>query len=191
MRVTLALATACALFSVPAFAQTPNPNTPSSNPLAATGARTGAAAIGTQPGGTLSSRDFVNQVAIDNMFDVQAARLAEQKGDNPDKTFAKREISHHDRATTELKNLVMNKKVNAPVPTGLDSEYQQKIEALQKMSGKQFDEAFSKDMIQSHRNEIALFDQYTKDGNNADLKHWASENLPELREHLTNANKLS
>jgi putative membrane protein len=186
MKLTIALATACALFTVPALAQTPNVPPSTGAP-----SKTAAPTTGTPASGTISTRDFVNQVAMDNMFDVQAARMAEQKGDNPDKSFAKREITDHDKSANNLKTLVMSGKVNANIPTGLDSEYQQKVDALGKLSGKQFDTAFNKDMVQSHRNEIALVEQYTRGGDNADLKHWASTNLTELRDHLKNADKLT
>jgi putative membrane protein len=175
MKLTIALAAACALLTAPAFAQSPNvsPTT------------------GTPTSKTISTHDFVSQVAMDGMFDVQSARMAEQKGDSNAKTFAQREITDHGKAMNDLKKLVMTGKVNANIPTGLDGEYQQKVDALSKLSGKQFDTAYGKDQVQSHRNEIALIEQYARGGDNADLKHWASTNLPDLREHLNRAEKVA
>jgi putative membrane protein len=62
---------------------------------------------------------------------------------------------------------------------------------LQKLSGKQFDKAFWDDEAQSRWYEIYLVEQYAKSGDNADLKNWASINLPKLRDHLKKAEKLS
>ena len=174
MKLTMVLATACALLSVPAFGQSQN-------------APTGSA----QAGQTISARDLVNQVVLVDMFDVQLAKIAEQNGDNTDKTFAREEIQVHSKATNDLKALVMSGKVNAPIPSAVDGEYQQKLDALQKLSGNQFDSAFRNDEIQSHRDEVAIVEQYAKNGDNADLKRWAETNLPTLIDHLNKAEKLS
>jgi putative membrane protein len=174
MKLTIALATACALLSAPAFAQ------------AQTAPSTTGATIGTVP-----ARYLVPQVIMANMFDVQLARLAEQKGDSADKTFVQQDMPVHAKATNELKMLVTNGKVNISIPSALDSEQQQKLGLLQKLSGKQFDKAFRDDEAQSRWYEIYLVEQYAKSGDNADLKNWASINLPTLRDHLNKAEKLS
>jgi putative membrane protein len=74
MKLAIALATACALLSAPAFAQSQ------------TAPSTTGATIGTVP-----TRYLVPHVIMANMFDVQLARLAEQKGDSADKTFAQQD----------------------------------------------------------------------------------------------------
>jgi predicted outer membrane protein len=107
---------------------------------------------------TISAADFVNNIVTRNMFDVQAARLAEQKGDQSDKTFAQREISNHTRMTDDLKSIVNSQKVNANIPTSLTSECQQRIDRLQKRSGKQFDEAYGNEELRNHENLTALFE---------------------------------
>jgi putative membrane protein len=174
MKLTLVLATTCALLSFPAFGQTPTTST------------------GSRTGGTISSQDVVNRVVMADMFDIKLAQMAEQKGDNTDKTFARDEMPVHTKATNDLKGLVTSGKVkDANIPTALDNEYQQKIDALQKLSGQQFDNAFRNNEVQSHRQEIALVEQYSNSGNNGDLKNWASTNLPILRSHLDKAEKLS
>ena len=125
------------------------------------------------------------------MFDVQAARLAEQKGDQNDKTFAGREISNHTKMTNDLKSIVDSKKLNAAVPTALTSEYQQRIDRLQKLSGKPFDEAYGNEALRSHENLAALFDRYAKSGDNAQLKQWALKTVPEVKQQLSDAAKLT
>jgi len=177
---TIALATACALFGAPAFAQS---QTPSPTTLPQT---TGVAPANA----TISTPDFVNKIVMGDMWDVRAARLAEQKGDNSDKSFARREITDHTKLTDGLTAMVNSGKVHASIPTGLDSEHQQRLDQLGKLSGKQFDEAYNRDESQNHENMVTWLQQYTQNGDNADLKQWASKTLPEVRQHLTNAEKL-
>lgn len=167
MKLTLALATTCALLSAPAFAQ--SPTTPQAQPHSQT---TGVAPANA----AISTPDFVNRVIMSDMFDTQAAKIAEQKGDSSDRNFARREAVVHAKATDGLKAIVTSGKVkDASVPTALDSEHQQRLDRLQKLSGKQFDEAYNKDAVQNHDNLIAMIEQYARNGNNTDVKQWASK----------------
>jgi putative membrane protein len=80
--------------------------------------------------------------------------------------------------------------VNASIPTGLTNEYQQRIDRLQKLSGNQFDEAYANEMLRNHENLNALIDQYAKNGDNTELKQWASKTVPEVKQQLSEAAKL-
>jgi putative membrane protein len=93
------------------------------------------------------------------------------------------------KATNDLKMLART--VNLSIPTALDREHQQKLELLRNLSGNQFNNAFRNDEVQSTWDEIYLSEVYAKRGNNADLKNWASTNLPKLRDQLNKAEKLS
>jgi putative membrane protein len=173
MRLTFALASAVALLSATAFAQSPS--------------QAMAAAVG----GRVSTADFVDLVAMSNMFDVRIDGLAAQKGDRSDKSFAQQEIIAHNRATQDLMTLVRNDHLNAVIPDTLDSYYRQKLDAIRKLSGQQFDNAYAKDQTESHRIEIAVVEQYARNGENPDLKYWAMTNLPELKEHLNRVERLA
>jgi predicted outer membrane protein len=56
-------------------------------------------------------------------------------------------------------------------------------------SGKQFDQAYSKDEVPNHEDTGTLLLQHAQNGDNSDVKQWASKVLPEVRQHLTNAEK--
>jgi putative membrane protein len=176
-----AVAAACAFVGAPAFAQSPaaphNQSIPQTTGVAPANER-------------LSANDFVNNIVVRSMFDIQAARLAEQKGDRSDKTFAQREISNHTKMMDDLKSMVNSQKINASIPTGLTTEYQQRIDQLQKLSGKQFDEAYNNEALRNHDNLTALLDQYAKNGDNTPLKQWASKTVPEVKQQLSEAAKL-
>ena len=190
-RKTILLATACALMAAPAFAASTNsnPGSPMSakqlNKMETTGAApSGSAAISTQ--------DFVNKAAQTNMFEVQAGQLAEQKDQRqPDQKFAKRMVKDHSKAGDQLKSLVDSGKVEAQLPASLDEAHQQKLDHLQTLSGKQFDKAYDEAQKQGHKDAIATFQNYARDGHNAALKQWAQKTLPTLKEHLSMAKKLN
>jgi putative membrane protein len=179
---TLALlAATCAPLSAPAFAQ--SPAAPQNK------SRLQTAAIAPQE--KTSAANFVNNIVMRDMFDVQAARLAEHKGDQSDMRFAQREVSNHTKMTEDLKSMVDSRKVNATIPTNLASEYQQRIDHLQQLSGKQFDEAYGNEMLRNHENLNALLDRYARNGDNTELKLWAAKTDPEVKQQLSKAEKLN
>ena len=44
--------------------------------------------------------------------------------------------------------------------------------------------------LKGHRDAVALFEAYAKGGDDAELKGWAGQTLPHLKEHLSMAEKL-
>jgi putative membrane protein len=187
---TISLATACVLLSAPVFAQSqtrPQNTLPqATQPQTTQPQTTGVAPVNA----AMSAPDFVNKIVMGDMWDVRTARLAEQKGDNGDKSFARREVTDHTKLTDDLKAMVDSGKVKATIPTGWDNEHQQRFDQLEKLSGKPFDEAYNRNETQNHQNMVNWLQQYAQNGDNAELKQWASKTLPEVKQHLTNAEKL-
>jgi len=44
---------------------------------------------------------------------------------------------------------------------------------------------------EAHEQAVALFEQYSRTGDNSALKAWATNTLPHLKEHLAMAKRLS
>jgi putative membrane protein len=161
--------------SVPAFAQSSAaPHTSGATP----------------PSASVSTPEFVNKAILRHMFNVQAARLAEQKGDPREGNFAPEVILDRTKANDDLKMMVNTGKVKANIATALDSEHQQKLAELQNLWGSSFDKAYSRDPLQGDRNEISMFEHYAQNGENAALRQWAAKMLPELKSHLIYAEML-
>jgi putative membrane protein len=175
MKLITALATTCALLSAPAFAQS-----------ATTPRTTGA----TPTSPAISTPDFVNKAIESNMFDVREARMAEQKGDSGDRSFARPDVLGHTKLIDDLKMMVNAGKVNAKMPSAVDGDQQAKLDELGHLWGKSFDDAYNRDQRESHQNEIGLFQQYAQNGDNPALRQWATKMLPELKSHLINAQNL-
>ena len=107
MNKALIIAAGCGLFVSVAFAQTP--------PAA----------------GTPSTQDFVNKVAISDMFDIQSSQLALAKQADADtKPFAEKMVQDHQKTSSELKALVDGGKVKATLPTALDTQHQKMLDEL-------------------------------------------------------------
>jgi putative membrane protein len=61
------------------------------------------------------------------------------------------------------------------------------IKDLSKKSGKEFDRAYMKMMVDDHQEDIKAFEKSSNDAKDADIKAFASKTLPTLRMHLDSA----
>jgi putative membrane protein len=168
------LALGCVLLASPALAQS-------------VGEKTGVnSALDIAP----TTADFVKEVAISDMFEIESSKLAETKGNAPEKAFASQMVTDHTKTSTELKALVSSGKVKAEVPTALDSSHQSKLDKLKSADSKDFSSDFNSDQVSAHKDAVSLFERYAKGGDNADLKDWAGKTLPALKHHLDMAQNL-
>jgi putative membrane protein len=163
MKKTLILVAACGLLSSAAMAQTAAP----------------------------SAQDFVTKVAISDMFEIQSSQLALSKEADADtKPFAEKMVQDHQKTSSELKGLVEASMVKLTLPTSLDAEHQKMLNELSAKSGKDFDQTYDQIQVKAHREAVALFEAYSKSGEDAELRAWAGKTLPHLKEHLSMAEKL-
>jgi putative membrane protein len=168
------IALGCVLLTGPALAQS-------------AGEKTGVnSVLGISP----TTADFVKEVAISDMFEIASNKLAEDKGNAPEKTFASDMVKDHTKTSTELKGLVSSGKVKADLPDALDSSHQSKLDKLKGESGKDFSSDFDSDQVSAHKDAVSLFERYAKGGDNSDLKNWAGKTLPTLQHHLQMAQDL-
>jgi putative membrane protein len=109
------------------------------------------------------TEDFVKQVAISDMFEIESSRLATQKGSAaPVKGFASQMVADHTKTSTELKGLVSGGKVKAEVPAALDSSHQSKLDKLKGLNGEDFDKQYVSDQQGAHKDAVDLFERYAR-----------------------------
>jgi putative membrane protein len=150
-----------------------------------------ALSVGPAAAQTPSTQEFVNKVAISDMFEVQASQIALAKQADADtKPFAEKMVIDHQKTSSELKALVDGGKVKAKVPTALDSEHQKLLDDLKAKNGKDFDQSYDQIQVKAHQDAVALFNAYAKGGDDPELKKWAAKTLPNLERHLSMAQKL-
>jgi putative membrane protein len=165
----------CLLLTAPALAQS-------------VGEKTG---VNSTLGIASTTADFVKEVAISDMFEIQSNNLAKDKGNASEKTFASQMVADHTKTSTELKGLVDSGKVKADLPNALDSSHQSKLDKLKIESGKDFSSDFDSVQVSAHKDAVSLFERYAKGGENPDLKDWAGKTLPALQHHLEMAQGLA
>jgi putative membrane protein len=164
----------CVLLASPALAQS-------------VGEKTGVnSVLGVSP----STADFVKEVAISDMFEIEASKIAQNKGNALEKAFASQMLADHTKTSTELKTLVSSGKVKAELPISLDSSHQSKLDKLKRENGKDFSSNFDSMQVSAHKDAVSLFERYAKGGDSSELKDWAGKTLPALKHHLEMAENL-
>lgn len=139
----------------------------------------------------MSSRDqkFITEKAMSGMMEVELGRWAAQKGTSEQvKEFGRRVVADHSTVNTELKQLASTKGIT--LATELDAKHQANVRKISRLTGEEFDRAFSKMMLKSHEASVKDFEKQSTSGEDADLKAFASKILPTLQEHLTMARAL-
>jgi putative membrane protein len=64
------------------------------------------------------------------MLEIEAAKIAETKGNAEEKKFAVQMVTDHTKTSSDLKGLVGSVNVKADIPTSLDSSSQKKLDEL-------------------------------------------------------------
>ena len=162
---------------------TPSNNNPGRSPNSPAGGQTSP--------NSLSSRDrtFVMQAGQLSMMEVELGRLAVQRGSSAGvKQYGQEMVEEHTRANQELMQLAMQKKVE--LPTEMSTQNTAMIDRLSGLSGRSFDTAYKQAMIDSHNQAIALFQAQSQQGQDPQLKAWATQKLPNLQAHLEMVNQM-
>jgi putative membrane protein len=139
---------------------------------------------------TAPEKDFMTNAARGGMLEVQLGNLAAQKASSNDvKQFGERMATDHSQLGQKLQQLASN--LGFSLPPDLKPEQQALVSRLEKLSGKAFDSAYIKEMVNDHAKDVSEFERAANQATNADIKQFASEALPTLREHLKMAREIA
>lgn len=134
-------------------------------------------------GAPAADRDFFKEAAYGGMAEVEFSReILKTTKDAEIKKFAERMITDHGKANTELKALAAKK--NVELPTGLDDDHQEDLDALRAAQPADRDAAYVDAMVDDHEAAVDLFEDQSEDMADKDLQDFATKTLPVLREHL-------
>jgi putative membrane protein len=163
---------ALALIALPAFAET-------------LGEKTG---INSTLGIAPTTKDFVQEAAVSDMFEIQSSKMASDKLKGSEKGFADQMVMDHTKTTNEL--TAAANAANIPLPTAMDNSHKTMLDKLNRLNGDDFRKQYFSDQVSAHKDAVSLFERYAKGGENPKLKAWASTTLPVLEHHLDMAQGL-
>ena len=152
-----------------------------------TGEKTGVnSTLGIAP----TTADFVKEAAMSDMLEIEARKIAEQKGNSDEKKFAQQMIADHTKTSSELKGMVSKGDLKAEIPAALDRSSQSKLDKLREAKPETFPSQYDPMQVSAHKDAVSLFERYAKGGDNPKLKDWAGKTLPALQHHLEMAQVL-
>ena len=141
--------------------------------------------------GAPSTPDFVQKAAMSDMYEVQAGKLAADKGQSDAvKQFGQQMVDAHTKTTEELTGIVKTKNIKVDLPTKLDAKHQKLIDDLNSASAQDFDKTYANQQVDAHKEAVDLFKKYASKGDDPDVKQFAEKTLPTIEHHLDEAKKL-
>ncbi len=135
------------------------------------------------------SIDFIQKLALSDMYEVEASKIALTKSSSPSiKAYAQSMITAHTATTAALKPIAESLKVMPPVQ--LDSDHAGKIADLNKATLKEFDQKYLDQQTDAHENALNALNDQAKNGTNGALKAFAQATAPTVADHLDMVKKL-
>ena len=133
---------------------------------------------------------FYRALAEGGMTEVDLAKLAEQKTENPKiKDFAAMMVQDHSAANEKLESLASSKRV--PVPRTLGASQMGTKSTLESLHGQSFDKSYIKSQVKAHEDTVALLEKEISSGQDPDAKAFAQSVLPTVQHHLEAARSLA
>jgi putative membrane protein len=143
------------------------------------------------PSNEASATDFVPKAAASDMFEVEAAKLAQKRSTNVSvKKFAAMMITAHTESTAGLKKALADSSSTIVPPTALPSDLQGKLDDLTKADNKDFDAKYADVMGEAHQDALNLMQRYAEDGDVPAIKAFAAATAPVVQKHLEMAKGL-
>jgi putative membrane protein len=133
---------------------------------------------------------FALFAASSGLAEVEAARLVLKGSPRPEvRGYAERMAKEHGRSVEDLRKIVAPRGLTLPPgPTGRHLDMITKLSGVRPQDvGDAFLQRFG---VDAHKEAIALFERHVIDGKDAQLRKFAEQSLPNLREHMSAAQKL-
>lgn len=138
------------------------------------------------PSNEAAAPDFVAKAAASDMFEVEAAKLAQTKAKNPGvKKFADEMVTAHTKSTADLKKAIADSGQTLALPTALPKDLQDKLSDLGK--AKNFDKAYMDNQVDAHQAALDVLQRYAQDGDVPVIKAFAAATAPTVQQHLEKA----
>lgn len=127
--------------------------------------------------------EFLVNASEVNLEGVLLGQLAQKNGKSTHvRALGKMMEDGHAKSQKNLVLLAKRKMVTIPSSPSDDS--QDAYSELNNASGKDFDKAYADMMVEGHKEAIDMYSRASTDGDDTEIKNWATMELPELRKHL-------
>ena len=139
------------------------------------------------PSNEAAAPDFVAKAAASDMFEVEAAKIAQKRSQNAEvKKFAGEMITAHTKSTVDLKKAIADSgQTTLAPPAALPKDLQDKLTDLGKADN--FDKAYMDNQVDAHQAALDVLQRYAQDGDVPAIKAFAAAAAPAVQQHLDKA----
>jgi len=126
---------------------------------------------------------FVKKALQGGMAEVQLGQLTLQKSNNDQvKQFAQRMIDDHTKLGDEMRPVAQQLGVSDP--NGVSKKDKSTMAKLQALSGPAYDEAYIRDMVKDHKQDLRDFQTEASSGQDQTVKDAANQGSKVIAQHL-------
>lgn len=131
-----------------------------------------------------SAQEFAQTVAMSDMYELAAARLAMKRAEGtPTREFAQMMITDHTRSSQALKDAIAASGQTLGMPDQLGSEHRAQVDILESLNGSDFDREYISQQMAAHRKALTLLKAYGASGDSAELRQFAQSTIPTIQKH--------
>jgi len=141
------------------------------------------------PAASAADQEFLVNTVQAHLSEIDMARLALGKSDNPDVSeFARTIQKDHSSELQDLAALMASRSV--PQPNELPAAAKQEIARMNLLTGPEFDREFINAMVTDHLKAIEMFREQLIQTEDHDIKKYVERLLPRLGMHRDRAQEL-
>ena len=139
--------------------------------------------------GTESTEAFITDVTLTDMYEIQAGKIAETKGQSQGvKDFGAMMIADHTAMTNQMKHVFAA--TGTTIPTELGPRGKRMIDSLNAASEADFDKLYLSQQQTAQAAELTLLSAYAEGGESKDIKPAAAKAIPQVQAHLDKVHEL-
>jgi putative membrane protein len=140
---------------------------------------------------TSTTKGFVNAAAVSDMYEVEAGKIAQERGQTAAvKSFGAKMVAAHTETTDKLKAALASTHPDITPPAHLDDRREGMIDELRGAKDVDFDGRYVAQQIDAHNEALILMKGYAKDGDTPAIKKLAAKTAPAVQMHLNMAEKI-
>jgi putative membrane protein len=133
---------------------------------------------------------FIKKAMQGGLAEEQLGELTLQKSNNDQvKQFARKMIDDHTKLNEQLRPVAQL--LGVDIPTEVSKKDKSRISKMQALSGPAYDQAYIKDMVKDHKQDLSEFHMEVSNGNSLAVKNAAAQGSKTISEHLEMAQQLA
>jgi putative membrane protein len=130
---------------------------------------------------------FVKKAMQGNLAEMQLGELTQQKSNNDQvKQFARKMIDDHTKLNEQMRSVALQ--LSVEIPTEASKKDKSLMNKMQALSGTAYDQAYIKEMVKDHKQDLSEFHMEAANGHVAEV---ATQGSKIISEHLQMAQQLA